>query len=191
MQARKEEILAEAIRAKAYVYRGDSESFIDILDDKEPEQLAELLEQHGESELLYALRRAKNAGVPEGDAIKYVIRVLKNRAKEKVEMEPGTFAVKADKWTWAQIPNELIKDKDLSDRAVRVWCLLRTYAKSDGTEAFPNQTTIAEQLDISERTVIRMIEELRSAGWLDKDKRPCPGAGARHYNVYTLHMEKH
>jgi len=193
MQVQKEEILAEAIRAKAFVFRNDPEASVEILDDREPHQIASLLLEYGHGELVYAFRQAKHAGVPEHEATKYAMKVVQNRKKEMTDPElikPGTFAVKAEKWTWAQIPNELITDTEITHLSMRVWCLLRTYAKSDGSEAYPNQERAADQLNVSSRSVQRAIAELKEAGWLSVDTRPCPGAGARHYNVYTLHLEK-
>lgn len=63
---------------------------------------------------------------------------------------------------FAQIP-EWILDLDISDRAVRLWCVLHRHANSDG-HAFPGRTAIAERLKCSTGSVDRALNELRNAG---------------------------
>jgi hypothetical protein len=77
-------------------------------------------------------------------------------------------------------PEHLIRDRRISDRAVRLWMLLDRYAGDNGA-AFPKRETLAEDLTCSMSTVDRAVTELVDAQWLAKERR-----SAGDVNVYTL-----
>lgn len=69
------------------------------------------------------------------------------------------------------LPEHLIRDDRVSDRAMRLWCLLDRYAGANG-EAFPLRSTLCADLgDISESSLDRAMAELCKAGWLTKARR--------------------
>lgn len=78
------------------------------------------------------------------------------------------------------VPEPLIRDKRISDRAFRVWCILDRYAGANGA-AFPTRRRLAEDLDCSLATLDRAILELVEYGWLTKQRR-----GEGESNDYTL-----
>jgi DNA-binding transcriptional MocR family regulator len=78
------------------------------------------------------------------------------------------------------LPEPLIRDRRISDRAMRVWCLLDRYAGANG-QAFPKRKTLATALGCSVATLDRAIEELVQFGWLSKERREAGGV-----NDYTL-----
>ena len=87
-------------------------------------------------------------------------------------------------YRFTTLPEHLIRDKRVSDRAVRLWCILDRYAGGDG-EAFPLRATLADDLSCSVATVDRAINELVQRGWLAKERR-----GDGDSNIYTLLIAK-
>lgn len=83
-------------------------------------------------------------------------------------------------WRFTVTPEHLIRDRRISDRAVRLWMLLDRYAGDNGA-AFPLRSTLAEDLTCSPSTVDRAIGELVRHGWLTKERR-----SAGDVNLYTL-----
>jgi helix-turn-helix protein len=83
-------------------------------------------------------------------------------------------------YRFATVPEHLIRDRALSDRAVRLWCLLDRYAGKDDC-AFPSRETLSNDLSCSRASVDRAVAELVSAGWLSKIRRFQGGV-----NEYTL-----
>ena len=82
---------------------------------------------------------------------------------------------------WRPIPDSLILDGTISDRAVRVYCVLFTFGTSDGRRIFPKRETLAERLDVSVPTIARGLAELRKRGWITVRSR-----GRGRSNVYRL-----
>jgi hypothetical protein len=78
---------------------------------------------------------------------------------------------------FAQIPEDLITDGRLSDRAVRLWCRLDRYAGRDG-RAFPKIATLAADIGCSTASVDRALAELVHAGWITRE-RAWPGGPCR------------
>lgn len=78
------------------------------------------------------------------------------------------------------VPEALIRDTTLSDRAVRLWCVLDRYAGSNGS-AFPSRGRLADDLACSRDSIDRALTELCDGGWLVKEQR---AAGAT--NDYVL-----
>jgi biotin operon repressor len=81
------------------------------------------------------------------------------------------------------VPEDLIRDPEVTDRAFRVWCRLDRYAgKSEA--AFPSVEQLATDLDCSEPSIKRATKNLRDAGWMTRKQRR--GGSA----VYTVQMSK-
>lgn len=81
------------------------------------------------------------------------------------------------------LPEHLVRDRTLSDRAVRLWCLLDRYAGKDEV-AFPSRETLSRDLSCSRPSVDRAVSELVDSGWMSKIRRERGGV-----NEYTL-LEK-
>lgn len=72
---------------------------------------------------------------------------------------------------FAQISNEVLLDKNLSDSAVRLWGIYHKYSRrknlnKDIPVTFVKQKTIASDLGWSERKVRKANRELREAGYI-------------------------
>lgn len=78
------------------------------------------------------------------------------------------------------VPEHLIRDKGLSDRAFRLWCVLDRYAGAN-EDAFPLRRTLATDLDTSVKSIDRALSELVARGWLHKERRRDGDS-----NTYTL-----
>lgn len=65
---------------------------------------------------------------------------------------------------FAQIPDDLIKDTAISDRAVRIYGLLWTYSSEKDRDAFPSRAQMAADLERSVTTIDRGIGELVRRG---------------------------
>ena len=61
---------------------------------------------------------------------------------------------------FAQVPNVILRDPLLSSNAVRLYCLLLSYAW-DKNEAFPGKETLAWEMGCKIRTVTRTLAELK------------------------------
>lgn len=85
---------------------------------------------------------------------------------------------------FATVPEHLIRDQTLSDRAFRLWCVLDRYAGA-ADSAFPRRATLAGDLCCSTASLDRAITELVDGGWLHKERR-----GRGESNVYTLLVAK-
>ena len=60
--------------------------------------------------------------------------------------------------------------QNLPSRAVTVYLYLRERSNKDGT-CFPSIPTVSRDTGLSEATVKRAIQDLVSAGWLQKEPR--------------------
>jgi hypothetical protein len=60
---------------------------------------------------------------------------------------------------FSQIPNVILSDSLLTDKEVRLYCLLLRYSWKDG-HCFPGQDTLAKDMGCDQRTVIRTIKKL-------------------------------
>jgi hypothetical protein len=81
---------------------------------------------------------------------------------------------------FAQIP-EWILDAEISDRAVRLFCVLHRHANSEG-RAFPGRTAISERLKCSTGSVDRALNELRGiAAIVSRQKKVGPAIVGNDY----------
>lgn len=85
---------------------------------------------------------------------------------------------------FAQIPEDLVKDPALSDRAIRVYALLWVYSSRGGRDAFPGRRTLAVDLGVSLSTVDRGIGELVRRGAITVEERY--DGDRQTSNVYTI-----
>lgn len=71
---------------------------------------------------------------------------------------------------FAQVPDALIVDREVSDFAVRLWARLDKYAGDDGS-AFPSRERLAEDFGVSVPTVQRGMSCLVKTGWISRRQR--------------------
>lgn len=85
------------------------------------------------------------------------------------------------------LPEHLIRDDRVSDRAMRLWCLLDRYAGADG-QAFPSRARLCVDLGgISPSSLDRAMTDLCKAGWLHKQRRY--EGGPNDYTVLVVPAE--
>lgn len=85
---------------------------------------------------------------------------------------------------FAQIPEDLVTDPALTDRAIRVYALLWVYSSKKDRDAFPARRTLAEDLGVSLSTVDRGIGELVRRGAITVDERY--DGDRQTSNIYTI-----
>jgi DNA-binding transcriptional regulator YhcF (GntR family) len=71
---------------------------------------------------------------------------------------------------FAIVYEALLDDVRISDRAVRLWAIIRRYEGGDRL-AWPGRATLADRLGVSTDTIDRCIRELENAGWLRVQRR--------------------
>ena len=81
---------------------------------------------------------------------------------------------------FTQIPNYVLRDKRLSFGARLTYTMLLSYAWQEGS-CFPGQERIAQHLGISRQSVSKFLQELRSNGLIDWERR-----GLGKTNVYYI-----
>lgn len=74
-----------------------------------------------------------------------------------------------------------------SSTATHVMAVLANSADDDGTNCFPGTRLIARRARVSERTVMRTIQELERGGWLWIVQR---GSGAGHTTEFRLNVDR-
>lgn len=89
-------------------------------------------------------------------------------------------AIELRGWTFAQIPNALIQDRQLSHAAFRLFCVIATYANKE-KRAWPGQARLAADMGVKPRQIRNLLDELRVRGWLEIERR-----GKTLTNVYVL-----
>ena len=85
---------------------------------------------------------------------------------------------------FAMTPAWLIESA-ISDRAVRLWAILWTYADRRSYEAWPGRRTLARQLGCSVDSIDRATRELMTVGALRVERRRRTN-GSQTSNLYTL-----
>lgn len=79
---------------------------------------------------------------------------------------------------------EWILDSDISDRAIRVYCILARYADSETLQAFPSRETLAKRAHCHYKSIDRAIDELVKIGAIVKRHRK--SGESYQSNLYTL-----
>lgn len=59
------------------------------------------------------------------------------------------------------------RDPSVNVAAKAVWRIIDTYCDKQGTGAYPSLSRIAKHASLNPRSVMRAIEELEAAGWLE------------------------
>lgn len=83
---------------------------------------------------------------------------------------------------FTQVPNHILKSKDLSVGAKLTYAMLLSYAWHN-EYCFPGQDTLAEDIGVSRRSVVSFIKELQSFGLIDVKR-----SGFNRPNIYTLNV---
>lgn len=69
---------------------------------------------------------------------------------------------------FVKVPISLIKDKNVSDSAVRIYCLIRSFADWEtGDNCFPSGNTIAGLAGRCRKTVTSAVSSLKSMGYIN------------------------
>jgi hypothetical protein len=84
---------------------------------------------------------------------------------------------------FTQVPNFLFKNTGLSMGAIVVYSKFLSYAWHNNY-VFPGQQTLADDLDVSRKSVNTWIAELESAGLIEVTQR-----GLGKTNLYLLHFQ--
>jgi hypothetical protein len=102
-------------------------------------------------------------------------------SKEQTLILHGFDPVSAHGFT--QVPNVILRDQTLSLGAKMTYAVLLSYAWQKDS-CFPGQEKLAEDMGAGRRSIIRFMEELIQAGYVQKVRR-----GLGKTNVYILHCQ--
>ena len=80
---------------------------------------------------------------------------------------------------------EWLLDSQVSDKAIRLYCLLHRYADNQTHECFPSIKTLARRAHCTARTVQRALDELVELGAVKKKPRHSVSGGVTS-NLYVL-----
>jgi hypothetical protein len=86
---------------------------------------------------------------------------------------------------FAIVPEWLLDEPGVSDRAVRVYARLARYADKNGT-AFPRRRTLADQCRCSIDSIDRAVKELEAVGALTVTRRRRGPGSASDTNLYVV-----
>src|SRR5579862_2006479 len=97
-------------------------------------------------------------------------------------LEKNTVVVQdaALKTGFVQLPNFILKDKQLSAHAKLSYALLLSYAWQEGS-CFPGQERMAGDLGVSDRYLRQALKELEDHDYISVERR-----GLNKTNVYTI-----
>lgn len=101
----------------------------------------------------------------------------------------GGDALRIERGAFVIVPDWVTDHPDVSDRAHRLYCVLRQYESSDDGTCFPKRATLAARLGCSVDTVDRALAELVKAGAVDKEHRTT-ARGDSTSNLYTVHFDR-
>jgi Helix-turn-helix domain len=89
---------------------------------------------------------------------------------------------------FAMVPEWIIDHPGISDRALRLYCVLCRHANADkGDTAWPARSTLARRLNCTVDTVDRAIRQLVEASAISVEKR-ISSHGDPDSNLYTVHV---
>lgn len=92
--------------------------------------------------------------------------------------------VRSDLPRYGRTPRELLRDPNMSDRAVRLYALLDDYAGVDG-RAFPSRATLASACGCSVPSIARDLAQLVKTGWIVATQR-FDATGRQTSTLYAL-----
>ncbi len=92
---------------------------------------------------------------------------------------------------WAPVPESLIYDADMSDKAVRVYAALMRHGL-DPSSCYPSHARLADLIGCAARSVQRPLRDLEQAGWIERVRR-LDESGQRisdGFHVHTLNAQE-
>lgn len=102
---------------------------------------------------------------------------------QSVDDDPAPEVVRRG-YRFAILPEWVLYHRGLSDRAIRLFCVLDRFADADGA-CFPSRKTLAERMGTSIKTIDRAMAELGAAGAVTVEVRMREGRQTS--NRYVLH----
>jgi hypothetical protein len=84
---------------------------------------------------------------------------------------------------FTQVPNFILKSKELSVGAKLTYSMLLSYAWQNDF-CFPGQETLANDMGSGKRSIVRYIDELEKASCISIKRQ-----GLGKPNIYTLHLK--
>lgn len=84
---------------------------------------------------------------------------------------------------FTQVPNFLLRDRDLSGGAKLVYAMFLSYAWHND-QCFPGQDRLAVDMGLSRSRVTQLVTELEKAGLIAIERR-----GLGKTNMYTIHFQ--
>jgi len=81
---------------------------------------------------------------------------------------------------FAQVPNVVLRDPQLTSNAVRLYCLILSYAWSKDS-CWPGHSTLGEAMGVDRRTIVRTMAELNEQGLISWKRR-----GLGQTNLYFI-----
>lgn len=108
---------------------------------------------------------------------------------QEAEVDEGVepAVVVEDVETWAKLPEALLYDTEISDKAIRIFGCLYRHGVTPGS-CYPGKKRIAECIGGSARSVDRPLLRLLEKGWIRRYKR-WTKAGMRAANGYALALD--
>lgn len=83
---------------------------------------------------------------------------------------------------------EAVLYANISDRAVRLYGVLRRYADEKTNQCYPSRNTLANRLNTSTRSIDRAMDELVALGAVSKKMRKLSDTDGYTSNLYTLNV---
>lgn len=98
------------------------------------------------------------------------------------QLRDSNLIIKDANWQggFAQVPSVVVRDPRLSANAVRLYCLLLSYAWSN-QQCFPGQQRLADDMGCDRRTIIRTFAELNEQCLISWKRR-----GLGKTNIYYI-----
>lgn len=93
--------------------------------------------------------------------------------------------LRAERGPFTMVPDGVLLEADLSDRAFRLWVILRRRADYQTGECYPSRSWMAERLRCSRDTVDRAMTELLDLGAVTKESR-YDDRGDQTSNLYVV-----
>lgn len=89
-------------------------------------------------------------------------------------------------YRYAPIPEALLYDQTMSDKAIRIFGALMRHGL-DPTSCYPSHARIGELIGCAPRSVQRPLRELEAAGWIERVRRTDPDTGQRITDGFHIH----
>jgi len=103
--------------------------------------------------------------------------------------KPNEYNIQTDYPLFAQIPQDLLRDPNMPDSAVRLYGVYHTYAPRkdlrDRPDTFVSQETIAGVMGKSRKRVSYWTRYIHEKGWVTIERR-----GLTKSNIITLHAKQ-